>query len=338
MNNFRNIKENTSLSPEKKQEMWASITAKIGIFETSLPENVRMGKDIRHMEWGASIMPSVLSPKKKYMNNVKIFATMILILWSIVGTASYAAESALPGDALYGFKVNVNESVRGAFSFSAEDKANWEIEKIERRAHEKAQLVASAKITAEADAEIESRSQDSAEKVQEIIVRLQAEWKAEAATSLEGGLNTALNAMHNGVTYTNNNAHGDAQSETDMDVKVPINVKLKTQGTNNTNTNTSSHTSSESEADVDAEVDVDLDVDGSVHSDSDNDSSSGSHSSSSDTDLDLDAALDSALDVDAQSSSSSSNSGSSHNSNNSSNGSVNTTVDTAVDTASNLHF
>jgi len=70
------------------------------------------------------------------MANTKIFATMILILASIMGT-SFAAERALPGDALYGFKVGVNESVRGAFNFDAQDRAQWEITKIERRAQEK---------------------------------------------------------------------------------------------------------------------------------------------------------------------------------------------------------
>ncbi len=50
MNNFQNIKENTSLPPEKKKAMWASITGKISTFETSLPENVRMEEDKRHTQ------------------------------------------------------------------------------------------------------------------------------------------------------------------------------------------------------------------------------------------------------------------------------------------------
>lgn len=295
MNNFQNIKENTSLSPEKKKKMWTSIVDKIGVFETSLPENVRMEDDKRHTHWGANFTPSLLSPKKKYMNNAKIVATMMLILWSIIATASYAAEQALPGDVLYGFKVNVNESVRGAFSFSAEDKANWEIEKIERRAQEKAQLVASAKITAETDAEIESRSQDSAEKVQEIIVRLQAEWKAEAATSLEGGLHTALNAILSHDNKENDDSDSESDDDSD-DVKVhsdtDVNVKLNTRGTTRTST---SNTNTSTDIDDDGEVDVDLD--GSVHSDSDDDASVESHSSRSDTDLDLDADTDSEVKV-----------------------------------------
>ena len=37
--------------------------------------------------------------------------TSVLIAGSIIGT-SFAAEQAVPGDALYAFKVGVNESVR----------------------------------------------------------------------------------------------------------------------------------------------------------------------------------------------------------------------------------
>lgn len=69
----------------------------------------------------------------------------------------------------------MNESVRGAFTFGAEADAKWEIEKIERRNEEKAKLQAEAKLTAEANAEIKSRSENSAEKVQGVIARLKAE-------------------------------------------------------------------------------------------------------------------------------------------------------------------
>lgn len=123
----------------------------------------------------------------------KIIAS-VLVAGSLLGT-SYAAEFALPGQALYAFKVGVNESVRAAFTFGAEADAKWEIEKIERRAKEKMELAARAQATVKTEAEIASRSQSSADKVQEVILRLQSEGKAEAATSLEGGLNTALNAI-----------------------------------------------------------------------------------------------------------------------------------------------
>ncbi len=99
---------------------------------------------------------------------------MLVIIASITGT-SFAAERSVPGDALYAFKIGVNESVRGALSIGAEADARWEIEKIERRAAERAELEARAEMTTKVETDIETRSQTSVEKVQSIIVRLQAE-------------------------------------------------------------------------------------------------------------------------------------------------------------------
>lgn len=96
---------------------------------------------------------------------------MILVLGGIIGT-SVLAETSLPGDVLYPIKVHVNESVQGAFHIGAEENAKWEIEKIERRANEKAKLEAEAKLTAETNAEIESRSQASAQKAENNISTL----------------------------------------------------------------------------------------------------------------------------------------------------------------------
>src|SRR6185369_7748217 len=46
----------------------------------------------------------------------------IAILVLLGGGTSFAAQNALPGDALYSVKVNVNEQVEGLLSLSAESK------------------------------------------------------------------------------------------------------------------------------------------------------------------------------------------------------------------------
>lgn len=270
MKNFQNIRDNTTLPIQKKNEMWVNIADKISAFEKSLPENVRMDGDKRHTQWDAYIKPSLLSPKKKYMNNAKIFATMILIMWAIMATASYAAEQALPGDALYGFKVHVNESVRGAFSFSAENKAKWEIEKIERRAEEKRELEAESHMTVEANAEIESRSQDSAEKVREVIVRLQTEWKAEAATSLEGGLNTALKAIITAQARhdekSENEDHSDEiKDKTSVDADIDLDDSNENEMKWSVQGEIHSETKSENRATERSSLKSDLDMEGGLN-------------------------------------------------------------------------
>lgn len=256
MKTFQNTIKNIQLPSEKKNQMWASIVDKIELWENSLGENVRMDEVKRHTEWGAYIKPSPLYPNQKNMVNTKIFATMLVIIASIMGT-SFAAEQSLPGDSLYAFKVEVNESVRGALTFGAEAEAKWEIEKIERRAREKMELEAQAELTTTAEAEIESRSQTSADKVEAIIVRLQAEGKAEAATSLEGGLNTALKAIVSHESKTNTDTK--VKSETAEKFDGVVDIDAKTSGSTNSSTHSDSE-KAELKLDVDTDTKVDLDL------------------------------------------------------------------------------
>ena len=254
MKKFQNIRDNTILPTQKKNEMWANIADKISAFENSLPENVRMGMDKRHTLWGVA-KPSFLYPNQKNMVT-KIIASVLMA--GLMGT-SFAAEQALPGQPLYAFKVGVNESVRGAFTFGTEAHAKWEIEKIERRAREKFELEARAEMTAKTETEIESRSQTSADKVQAIIVRLQAEWKAETATSLEGGLNTALNAIVSHGSKTNTDTKVKSETTNTNTVDEVLDIDVKSSGSANGSTNSQSE-NAELKLDVEANTKVDLDV------------------------------------------------------------------------------
>ncbi len=87
-------------------------------------------------------------------------ATLALFLVLGVGT-SYAAEGALPGDALYAVKIGLNERVQGALALSESAKTSWHTARIERRLAEAESLVASGRLTPVAQAEIESRLQSS---------------------------------------------------------------------------------------------------------------------------------------------------------------------------------
>lgn len=252
---FPNISEDIRLAPEKKNQMWATIVDKINLSANSIPENVRMENDKRHTLWGDQ-NPSSLSPNHKNMVNTKIFATMLVILASIMGT-SFAAEQSLPGETLYAFKVRVNESVRWAFTFGAEADAKWEIEKIERRAEEKKELEARAQMTTKVEADIESQSQTSADKVEAIIVRLQAEGKAEAATSLEGGLNTALNAIVSHESKTNTDTKVESETTHSNTLEGVLDVETKSTGSANGSTDSDT---SELKLDLDADSQAKLDI------------------------------------------------------------------------------
>ncbi|MDX1608334.1 MAG: hypothetical protein R3251_03940 [Candidatus Spechtbacterales bacterium] len=77
-----------------------------------------------------------LIPQTKPMAALLIIA----LLFSFGGGTSLAANDALPGDALYPVKVNINERVEGIFAFNEEAKAEFHLEKAELRLREAEEL------------------------------------------------------------------------------------------------------------------------------------------------------------------------------------------------------
>lgn len=78
------------------------------------------------------------------------FAAMMLLI-AIVGGGSltYAAELALPGDALYSMKINFNENIRSAVVFGNVAEAYWNETRVERRLEEINTLRSENKLTKE---------------------------------------------------------------------------------------------------------------------------------------------------------------------------------------------
>lgn len=79
-------------------------------------------------------------------------ATALVLIFAVViggSGVSYAASNALPGDALYGIKVNVNEKIEGGLAFSSGTKVAVESKKVERRLEEAQALVKGNKLSTE---------------------------------------------------------------------------------------------------------------------------------------------------------------------------------------------
>ncbi|MDB5259091.1 MAG: hypothetical protein JWO73_299 [Candidatus Taylorbacteria bacterium] len=91
----------------------------------------------------------------------------LLFVAGSVGT-SYAAERAVPGDALYPVKIHVNESLRGVLSIKKEAKIEWEAEKAERRLAEARVLASQGRLDEGARKGIETKFNLHAEKFSEI--------------------------------------------------------------------------------------------------------------------------------------------------------------------------
>lgn len=131
-------------------------------------------------------MPSAMVGKA-----ASVFSLVLGLMLSSAGV-SYAAEGALPGDALYPVKVGVNEELRAALSPTAEAKAAWEAERAERRLAEAETLAKKGSLKAETRVSLEADFKRHAEKaksgIAEISVSADENAAANVAAHLEGSL------------------------------------------------------------------------------------------------------------------------------------------------------
>lgn len=120
----------------------------------------------------------------------------IILIIAVVaaGGVGVAAENSLPGDALHTIKVNVNEELRGALTFSAEGKANWEARRAERRLEEFEELSAKGRITADAAAQIKQNFEEHADRVQSRVETFEARSDFKAAADVTANFETSLRA------------------------------------------------------------------------------------------------------------------------------------------------
>ena len=79
---------------------------------------------------------------------------MVVLIAGVGGTATFAAESAVPGDVLYPVKVGVNEPVASVFAGSGESQARFHAKLAVRRVEEAAKLDAKGKLTPEVEAHL----------------------------------------------------------------------------------------------------------------------------------------------------------------------------------------
>ncbi len=127
----------------------------------------------------------------RYTSAAMAFA---LVLCVGVGT-SYAAEGALPGDALYPIKVSINESIGSALAATPEAKAQWSTTIASRRLEEAETLAASGELTPAASAEIKQSLEESAKKFDDSVAALAAGDDASAAIAeAQSTFEAALNA------------------------------------------------------------------------------------------------------------------------------------------------
>lgn len=113
----------------------------------------------------------------------KVLAVGLSMALVAGGSVAYAAEGALPGEALYSVKVGVNERVLEAAAVSTEAKVEWYGRATERRIEELAKLAYESKLTPDTAVELEARIEESATKGEMLVAETEEPSKAIRAVA-----------------------------------------------------------------------------------------------------------------------------------------------------------
>jgi len=119
-------------------------------------------------------------------------AIALVIAAAFGGGTALAAQNALPGDILWGFKVHVNESLEGAMSSSDVAKTNWDIAAIETRLAEAQTLAAHDTLTAQTQAEIAANFKEHADGVATTIKKLEDSGNLKSAADVAARFQAVL--------------------------------------------------------------------------------------------------------------------------------------------------
>ncbi len=147
-------------------------------------------------------------------------AISIAALLAIGGGASVVANGSVPGDALYGLKIGVNEKIEAALSFSDEAKADEHLEAIAERHAESKKLEAQGKLSAEAKASLNANIDAHARAFTTALANVKASGNAEATAQLEAKLQAALEAA----------AAASASADVNANANANVNLNSNSQG------------------------------------------------------------------------------------------------------------
>lgn len=114
---------------------------------------------------------------------------IFLVISGLVGGGvSAAANGSLPGDALYGVKVGVNEPVKEFFAFSRQAKASAEADIAIARAQEIEKLAVKGKVDARTAASLETSFENHAGEAAKLIAALSSAAAIEANSNFQSSL------------------------------------------------------------------------------------------------------------------------------------------------------
>ena len=145
---------------------------------------------------GGGMIPSPWVAGRFLVFMHKPVALALVVILALGGGTAYAAEGALPGDALYPVKVDVFEEVVAAVTISDEARVRWDTRRAERRLEEAAELTFEGRMTVEAEAEIEERFEHFAEAVENRTKRVAEKKGPRVAAALLAEFEGKLRGGH----------------------------------------------------------------------------------------------------------------------------------------------
>jgi hypothetical protein len=116
----------------------------------------------------------------------------LAIAAALGGGISWEASNALPGDALYPFKISVNESVEAALAQSDAAKADLDISLAQERLDEAQQLAKENKLTSTIQSQLTQNFDARAQSVSAFITTLEHQNNYQTASALATNLQTML--------------------------------------------------------------------------------------------------------------------------------------------------
>lgn len=154
------------MTPSERSFMRANIASFMNIHD------IRQGKYVK-------------SPYHHFWNPLLVTLCSIMFIIASGGTVSYSAKGALPGDALYNFKLNVTEEVQGILITSPTQKIIWQQNRVAKRIDEVKQLAANGELTLEKATIVEKAIEEHIAKVDEKVQILAKENPQELAKTTD---------------------------------------------------------------------------------------------------------------------------------------------------------
>lgn len=147
--------------------------------------------------------------------HVKAAAALVLLL-TLGGGTSYAAESALPGETLYPVKVRFNEPIAGFFTIGDKANAKWQARLAERRLGEAEYLVLKGALDTETQAALGAEVAAHVKQIVSRAAKLDERGERDAAAGVRADAETSLRA-HADVIAALPFLLADTESDADSD-------------------------------------------------------------------------------------------------------------------------